>query len=133
VGGIVAGVVAVLLVGGIWWWCYHKSEKERKVSPFVVLLDLYGSIDVNDPGTASPSSCQSIEIHWSPLIPSFTHAQRLCRLHALDGQAFAHSSKPISRESLIVWRSTCGTGSGIRSEKDGPRGRKRWISSCSWS
>lgn len=33
VGGIIAGVVAVCLVGGIWWWCHHKAEKERKVSP----------------------------------------------------------------------------------------------------
>lgn len=95
-GGIVAGVVAVLLVGGIWWWCYHKSEKERKVSSFMVTLERRRSFDVNDVGTTSPSPCQSIEIHRRTFIPPLTHAQRLGGLHALDGQALAHSSESIS-------------------------------------
>jgi uncharacterized protein (DUF2062 family) len=31
VGGIVAGVAAVLIVGGIWFWCHRKSEREKEV------------------------------------------------------------------------------------------------------
>ncbi|KAJ9122347.1 hypothetical protein QFC22_001768 [Naganishia vaughanmartiniae] len=30
VGGIVAGVVVVLLAGGLWFWCHQKAVKERK-------------------------------------------------------------------------------------------------------
>jgi hypothetical protein len=32
VGGIVAGVAAVLIIGGIWFWCHRKAEKEKEVS-----------------------------------------------------------------------------------------------------
>jgi hypothetical protein len=70
VGGIVAGVVAVLLVGGIWWWCYHKSEKERKVSRFSPGLERWLSIALDLLGTTSSPSRQSRQILWSTLIPS---------------------------------------------------------------
>jgi hypothetical protein len=70
VGGIVAGVVAVLLVGGIWWWCYHKSEKERKVSSLAIELESWLSVLVDISGTTSSSSRQSRQILWSTLIPS---------------------------------------------------------------
>ena len=32
VGGIVAGVAVACIIGGLWWWCAGRREKQRDVS-----------------------------------------------------------------------------------------------------
>lgn len=85
VGGIVAGVVAVLLVGGIWWWCYHKSKKERKVSRSGSETANMAEHVVHASGTSSSSTCESRQVRRRPLISPLAQSQRLDHVHALDG------------------------------------------------
>lgn len=31
VGGIIAGVAVACIIGGLWWWCAGRREKQRDV------------------------------------------------------------------------------------------------------